>query len=143
VISYGLTRDGVQLEKKDVVFVDGGFGWVVTLTVPAGQRAAFDPIFDAFIGSFELLGRSSPAAGPSRLSLPAPRRTGPIRDGPASQGDSHIRRACPRRQHQAGPFLLTFVKLPRKQPPHEERGEEAEERYKGKMIAAITTYTKP
>jgi hypothetical protein len=55
VISYGLTRDTIQLDKEDAVFVGGGFGWIITLIAPAGQRATFQPLFDQLLASFKLL----------------------------------------------------------------------------------------
>lgn len=60
ILNYGLTRDSVQMEKRDVVFVDDGHGWVITLTIPHGQGATFYPLFDAFLGSFELLAPAQP-----------------------------------------------------------------------------------
>ena len=60
ILNYGLTRDSVRLEKRDVIFVGGGHGWVITLTVPAGQGETFYPLFDAFLGSFELLASAQP-----------------------------------------------------------------------------------
>lgn len=63
VISYGLTRDNVQLAKQDVVLVDDGFGWLITLTVAAEESATFEPTFDEFLASFELLALAQPTAG--------------------------------------------------------------------------------
>ena len=63
ILNYSLTRDSVRLEKRDVIFVGGGHGWVITLTIPAGQGETFYPLFDAFLGSFELL--ASAQATPS------------------------------------------------------------------------------
>jgi hypothetical protein len=60
ILNYGLTRDSVRLEKRDVIFVGGGHGWVITLTIPAGQGETFYPLFDAFLGSFELLASAQP-----------------------------------------------------------------------------------
>ena len=60
IMNYGLVRDSVQLEKRDVVFVDDGHGWVITLTVPSGQGASFYPLFDQFLGSFKLLAAAQP-----------------------------------------------------------------------------------
>jgi hypothetical protein len=65
ILNYGLTRDSVRLEKRDVIFVGGGHGWVITLTIPAGQGETFYPLFDAFLGSFELLASAQPTpSGP-------------------------------------------------------------------------------
>lgn len=55
ILNYGLTRDSIRLEKRDVIFVGSGHGWVITLTIPPDQGATFYPLFDAFLGSFELL----------------------------------------------------------------------------------------
>jgi hypothetical protein len=63
VITYGLMRDSIRLEKRDVVFVSDGFGWMITLTVPAGQLATFEPLFDELLSSFQLLGPAQGAAG--------------------------------------------------------------------------------
>jgi hypothetical protein len=60
IMNYGLVRDSVRLEKRDVVFVDDGHGWVITLTVPSGQGASFYPLFDQFLGSFKLLAAAQP-----------------------------------------------------------------------------------
>lgn len=65
ILNYGLTRDSVRLEKRDVIFVGGGHGWVITLTVPAGQGETFYPLFDAFLGSFELLASAQPTPSSS------------------------------------------------------------------------------
>jgi hypothetical protein len=64
VISYTRVLDGVQLEKRDVVFVDDGHGWVITLATPAGQGASFYPLFDAFLGSFKLLAPAQASSTP-------------------------------------------------------------------------------
>ena len=55
IMNYGLTRDNVQVEKREVVFVDDGHGWSIALTIPTGQGATYYPLFDAFLGSFKLL----------------------------------------------------------------------------------------
>ena len=65
ILNYGLTRDSIRLEKRDVVFVGGGHGWVITLTIPAGQGETFYPLFDAFLGSFELLAPAQPTPSSS------------------------------------------------------------------------------
>jgi len=55
ILNYGLTRDSVRLEKREVIFVGSGHGWVITLTIPPGQGETFYPLLEAFLGSFELL----------------------------------------------------------------------------------------
>jgi hypothetical protein len=55
VISYARVLNGVGLEKRDVVFVDDGHGWVITLTTPAGQSTTYYPLLDQFLASFKLL----------------------------------------------------------------------------------------
>ena len=42
------------LRKKDVVFSNERCDWIITMTTPIDQEAAFAPVFDAFLDSFRL-----------------------------------------------------------------------------------------
>ena len=55
VASYGREDANPPLHKTDVVFVSGGRGWSVSLTVPFGQEAEYEPLFERFLASFTLL----------------------------------------------------------------------------------------
>jgi hypothetical protein len=43
------------LDKVEVYFINAHCGWSIALVVPQGQAATYDPVLDAFIGSFKLL----------------------------------------------------------------------------------------
>lgn len=43
------------IEKVEVVFVTDRCGWSVSLTVPHGERAVYEEVFDQFLESFQLL----------------------------------------------------------------------------------------
>lgn len=44
------------LDKQDVLFSAGKCDWILTMTSPAGTRAQYQPIFDAFLESFKVVG---------------------------------------------------------------------------------------
>jgi len=43
------------LEQTDVLFATPRCGWKITLVVPEGELATYQPLFDAFLQSFKLL----------------------------------------------------------------------------------------
>jgi hypothetical protein len=55
VVEYQPTTKDVQVEKTDVIFVQGTYGWTITLTVPAGKRASYEGVFDRFLASYHAL----------------------------------------------------------------------------------------
>jgi hypothetical protein len=46
--------DQPALDKQDVFFTAGKCNWTITTTTRAGERAKYQPLFDAFISSFKL-----------------------------------------------------------------------------------------
>ena len=56
VLTYAFQSQNEQgtppLDKQDVLFSAGKCDWILTMTVPTGQRAQYQPIFDAFLESF-------------------------------------------------------------------------------------------
>jgi hypothetical protein len=44
------------LEKQDILFSSRNCDWILTTTTPAGQRAAYEPLFNAFLDSFRVTG---------------------------------------------------------------------------------------
>jgi hypothetical protein len=44
------------LDKQDVLFSAGKCDWILTLATPAGQRAEYQGLFDAFLDSFRVTG---------------------------------------------------------------------------------------
>ena len=55
VARYGRENANPPLHKTDVVFVSERCGWSVSLTVPFGQEAEYEPLFERFLASFTLL----------------------------------------------------------------------------------------
>jgi hypothetical protein len=43
------------MDKRDIVFVNEEYGWVISLTAPGGQRASYAPLLEQFLASFQLL----------------------------------------------------------------------------------------
>ena len=56
VVEYAPSTKDINVEKTDVIFVRGARGWTITLSVPAGQRADFQTVFDSFLASYQPLG---------------------------------------------------------------------------------------
>ena len=52
VVEYEPTTADVHVEKTDVIFVQGTYGWTITVTVPAGKRASYEGVFDRFLTSY-------------------------------------------------------------------------------------------
>jgi hypothetical protein len=52
VVEYSPRTANVSVEKTDVIFVQGTYGWTITLTVPAGQRASYEGTFEGFLASY-------------------------------------------------------------------------------------------
>lgn len=55
VVEYSPRTADVSVEKTDVIFVQGTYGWTITLTVPAGQRASYEGTFERFLASYHPL----------------------------------------------------------------------------------------
>jgi hypothetical protein len=55
VVEYEPTTKDVQVEKTDVIFFQGTYGWTITLTVPAGERATYEGVFDSFLASYHVV----------------------------------------------------------------------------------------
>ena len=55
VAEYEPKTEGVRVEKTDVFFFRDPYVWTITLTVPAGQRAQYQDIFDRFLASYHVV----------------------------------------------------------------------------------------
>jgi hypothetical protein len=55
IVEYAPQVTGEDIEKTDVLFVHGRCGWIITLTVSAGQREAYQDIFESFLASYQPL----------------------------------------------------------------------------------------
>ena len=55
VLEYSPQGTPPAVDRTDVIFVTEKCGWTVGLTVPAGQRAAYQTVLDEFLASFRLL----------------------------------------------------------------------------------------
>lgn len=55
IAEYSPTKEPPKVDKTDIVFVNEGHGWTISLVTPEGQRAVYEPILDDFIASFHLL----------------------------------------------------------------------------------------
>jgi len=54
-IDYWTSGDSTPMDKRDIVFVNEEYGWVISLTAPGGQRASYAPLLEQFLASFQLL----------------------------------------------------------------------------------------
>ena len=57
--SYTLTRSDIVLRKTDVMFVAGACAWTVSAVTAPSQETQTSGIFNAFLGSFQLIGSSA------------------------------------------------------------------------------------
>ena len=55
IAEYSPTKEPPKVDRTDIVFVNEGRGWTISLVTPEGQRAVYEPILDDFIASFHLL----------------------------------------------------------------------------------------
>jgi len=55
IAEYSPIEGPPKVDRTDIVFVNEGRGWTVSLVTPEGQRALYQPILDEFIASFDLL----------------------------------------------------------------------------------------
>lgn len=55
VARYGREDADPPLHKTEVVFISEGCGWSVSLTVPLGREAEYEPVLEDFLASFRLL----------------------------------------------------------------------------------------